>query len=216
MPVGLVGRKCGMTRVFTEAGASIPVTVIEVISNRVTQVKTADLDGYSALQVTAGRKKAARVTKALAGHFSKAGVEAGDCIREFRLLEGELPETKVGDQLTVEMFQEGQKVDVRGLTRGKGFAGTVKRHNFSMQDATHGNSLSHRAPGSIGQCQTPGRVLRGKKMAGHMGDVNRTVQNQKVVRVDLERNLLLVSGAVPGAPGGTIVITGSVKSKGGD
>ena len=214
MPVGLVGRKCGMTRVFTEAGASLPVTVIEVSPNRVTQLKTVDNDGYRALQITAGEKKATRINKALAGHFSKAGVKAGNLIREFSLAESELPEAKVGDNLTVELFKEGQKIDVRGASRGKGFAGTIKRHNFSMQDATHGNSLSHRAPGSIGQCQTPGRVYKGKKMAGHMGDANCTIQNQVIVKVDVERNLILVRGAVPGAPGGEVVITGSVKCKG--
>lgn len=213
MPVGLMGKKCGMTRLFVESGKSIPVTVIEVTPNRVTQIKTVGVDGYRALQVTSGAKKAARVTKALAGHYAKAGVAAGDTIKEFRLQEDEMPDAKIGDNLTVELFKEGQKVDVRGMTRGKGFAGTVKRHNFKMQDATHGNSLSHRAPGSIGQCQWPGRVFKGKKMAGHMGDVNRTIQNQEIIKVDVDRNLLLVKGVVPGAPGGKVVITGSVKSK---
>lgn len=213
MPVGLMGKKCGMTRIFTESGESIPVTVIKVTPNRVTQVKTVDADGYRALQVTLGLKKASHVNKALAGHYAKAGVEAGKCMKEFRLCKDEMPEAKVGDNLTVELFKEGQKVDVSGLTRGKGFAGTVKRHNFRTQDATHGNSLSHRAPGSIGQCQWPGRVFKGKKMAGHMGDVNRTIQNQEIIKVDLERNLLLIKGVVPGAPGGQVVITGSVKSK---
>lgn len=213
MPVGLMGKKCGMTRLFVESGKSIPVTVIEVTPNRVTQMKTVGVDGYRALQVTSGAKKAARVNKALAGHYAKAGVAAGDNIKEFRLQEDEMPDAKIGDNLTVELFKEGQKVDVRGMTRGKGFAGTVKRHNFKMQDATHGNSLSHRAPGSIGQCQWPGRVFKGKKMAGHMGDVNRTIQNQEIIKVDVDRNLLLVKGVVPGAPGGKVVITGSVKSK---
>ncbi len=213
MPVGIVGRKCGMTRVFTEAGDSIPVTVIEVVPNRVSQIKTADTDGYRALQITTGAKKSSHVAKPLAGQFAKAGVEAGDVVREFRLNEEEMPEAKAGDQITVEIFQEGQKVDISGVSRGKGYAGVVKRHNFRTQDATHGNSLSHRAPGSIGQCQTPGRVFKGKKMAGHMGNVNRTAQNQVVVKVDAARNLLLIKGAVPGAPGGVVVVTPAIKSK---
>ncbi len=213
MPVGLIGRKRGMTRVFTEAGASIPVTVIEVLPNKVTQVKTVEKDGYHSLQVTAGSKKASKVKKAMAGHFAKAGVEAGSVVREFRVAEGQSTEFKAGDELTVSLFEEGQYVDVRGLSRGKGFAGVIKRHNFSMQDATHGNSLSHRAPGSIGQCQTPGRVFKGKKMAGHMGNVQRAAVNQIIVRVDAERNLILVRGAVPGAPSGEVVITPTVKNR---
>lgn len=213
MPVGLTGKKCGMTRIFTELGESIPVTVIEVTPNRVTQIKTVNVDGYRALQVTSGTKKVLHVNKALAGHYKKAKVGAGNCIKEFRLQENEMPETKVGDNLTVELFKEGQKVDVKGTTRGKGFAGTVKRHNFKTQDATHGNSLSHRAPGSIGQCQWPSRVFKGKKMAGHMGNVSRTVQSQEIIKIDVERNLLLLKGVVPGAPGGKVIITESVKNK---
>src|SRR3990167_3706593 len=213
MSVGLVGKKCGMTRIFTEEGTSIPVTVVAVIPNRITQLKTVDTDGYRALQVTAGTKVSARVNKALAGHFAKANVEAGNSIHEFRLGENEFKESQLGDPLTVALFKEGQKVDVRGLSRGKGFAGVIKRHNFRTQDATHGNSLSHRAPGSIGQCQDPGRVFKGKKMAGHMGDVNRTVQTQEIVKVDVDRNLLLIKGAVPGAPGGKVLITSAIKAK---
>jgi len=213
MSVGLVGRKCGMTRVFTDAGESIPVTVIEVTPNRVAQVKTTENDSYRAIQVTAGQKRASRVSKPMAGHFAKAGVEAGDLMNEYRLDEGEMDETKPGDQLTVELFEAGQKVDVRGISKGKGFAGAVKRYHFKMQDATHGNSLSHRALGSVGQCQTPGRVFKGKKMAGQMGNVRSCVQNQEVVRVDLEKHIILVKGTVPGAPGGAVVIMPSVKHK---
>ena len=212
MSVGLVGKKCGMTRIFTEEGTSIPVTVVAVIPNRITQLKTVDTDGYRALQVTAGTKVSARVNKALAGHFAKANVEAGNSIHEFRLDENEFKESQLGDPLTVALFKEGQKVDVRGLSRGKGFAGVIKRHNFRRQDATHGNSLSHRAPGSIGQCQTPGRVFKGKKMAGHLGDVYHTIQNQEIIKIDAERNLLLIKGAIPGAPNGKVIITHSVKN----
>src|SRR3990167_6622945 len=214
MSVGLVGKKCGMTRIFTEEGTSIPVTVVAVIPNRITQLKTVDTDGYRALQVTAGTKVSARVNKALAGHFAKANVEAGNSIHEFRLDENEFNESQLGDQLTVTLFKEGQKVNVRGLSRGKGFAGVIKRHNFRRQDATHGNSLSHRAPGSIGQCQTPGRVFKGKKMAGHMGAERVTVQSLEVVRVDVERNVLLVKGAVPGATGGNLVVRPAAKARG--
>ena len=213
MSVGLLGRKCGMTRVFTDTGESIPVTVIEVTPNHVTQVKTAEKDGYRAIQVTTGKRRASRVTKPMAGHFAKAGVEAGNLMREYRLAENELAEAKLGDQLTVELFEAGQKVDVRGISKGKGFQGGVKRHHFKMQDATHGNSLSHRAIGSVGQCQTPGRVFKGKKMAGQMGNVKRCVLNQEVVRVDLERHVILIKGTVPGAPGGTVVIFPSMKRK---
>ena len=214
MSVGIVGRKCGMTRIYTEAGESIPVTVIEAAPNRITQVKTVENDGYRALQITAGSKKASRVNKAAAGHFAKASVEAGNVLREFLLGEDEYEEAKPGDAITVEIFAEGQPVDVTGISKGKGFAGVVKRHNFRTQDATHGNSLSHRAPGSIGQCQTPGRVFKGKKMAGQMGNVKCTVQNQELVKVDLERNLLLVKGTVPGAPGGMVMVKPAVKKKG--
>ena len=211
MTIGLVGRKSGMTRVFTEDGASIPVTVVEVSPNRVTQIKELDGDGYRAIQVTAGSRKASRVSKSQAGHFAKAGVEAGHGLWEFRLEDAdEAPE--VGSELTVERFEVGQKVDVAGKSKGKGFQGGIKRWNFTMQDATHGNSLSHRSAGSIGQCQTPGRVFKGKKMAGHMGNVRRTSQNLEVIRVDAERNLLLISGAVPGAPGGDVVVLPAVKA----
>ena len=210
MTIGIVGIKCGMARVFTDEGASIPVTVIEATPNRITQVKSVETDGYSAIQVTKGSIKATRVSKPKAGHFAKANVEAGRRLWEFRT--GGDEELKVGDALTVDAFEAGQKVDVCGQSKGKGFAGVVKRHNFSMQDATHGNSISHRAPGSIGQCQTPGRVFKGKKMAGHMGARKVTVQTLEVVRVDNENNLLLVKGAVPGASGGDVVITPSVKA----
>ncbi|QLH42330.1 MAG: 50S ribosomal protein L3 [Coxiellaceae bacterium] len=213
MPIGLIGRKCGMTRVFTEDGTSIPVSVIEVLSNRVTQVKTIDNDGYQALQVTWSKKPASRVNKPAAGHFAKANVEAGDGLHEFCIKGDEGQDINVGSELKVDLFQVGQKVDVRGVTRGKGFAGTVKRHNFRTQDATHGNSLSHRAPGSIGQRQTPGRVFKGKRMSGHMGDVNRVALNQSIVKIDVERNLILVKGAIPGAPGGKVVVLPSVKNK---
>lgn len=216
MTMGLVGRKCGMTRVFTDDGISIPVTVIEAQPNRITQVKTVENDGYSALQVSAGDRKASRVTKPEAGHFAAAKVEAGDLITEFRLEEGDKPEEgefEKGQELKVDIFEAGQKVDVIGTTIGKGFAGTVKRHNFSTQDATHGNSLAHRAPGSIGQNQTPGRVWKGKKMSGHMGNVRRTAQNLEVVRIDEERNLLLIKGAVPGHSGSRVVVRPSVKKR---
>ncbi len=211
--MSVVGRKCGMTRVFTEDGVSIPVTVIEAQPNRVTQVKTLVSDGYCALQVTAGERKASRVSRPEAGHFAKAKVEAGDLITEFRISEGDETDYQVGMELCVDRFESGQKVDVVGTTIGKGFAGTVKRHNFSMQDATHGNSLAHRAPGSIGQNQTPGRVFKGKKMSGHMGNVRRTIQNLEVVRVDTERHLLLIKGAVPGHKGGRVVVQPSVKRR---
>ena len=209
MSMGLVGRKAGMTRVFTEEGESVPVTVIEAEPNRVTQVRTEDTDGYQAIQVTIGQRKASRVSKPLAGHYAKAGTEAGTGLWEFRVEGDELPE--VGGELKVDLFEAGQKVDVRGTSKGKGFQGGVKRHNFHMQDATHGNSISHRAPGSIGQCQTPGRVFKGKKMAGHMGAEQKCIQSLEVVRVDTDRNLILVKGAIPGAKGGNVVITPSVK-----
>jgi len=211
MAIGLVGRKAGMTRVFTEDGASVPVTVIEMQPNRVTQVKTVESDGYRAVQVTAGERKARRVTKPQAGHFAKAGVAAGRGMWEFRLDGEEGSELAAGAELKVDLFAAGQKVDVSGVTIGKGFAGTVKRHNFRTQDMTHGNSLSHRAPGSIGQNQTPGRVFKGKRMAGHMGNVQRTAQSLEVVRVDAERNLLLVKGAVPGAKGSDVIVRPAVK-----
>ena len=208
--IGLIGRKVGMTRVFTEEGVSIPVTVVEVEANRVSQVRTLETDGYAAIQVTTGAKKANRVTKPEAGHFAKAGVEAGRGLWEFRLENGE--EFAVGSELTVELFNDTKKVDVTGTSKGKGFQGAVKRWNFHMQDATHGNSISHRAPGSIGQCQTPGRVFKGKKMAGHMGAERVTTQNLEIVRVDAERNLLLIKGAVPGATGGNVIVKPAVKA----
>ena len=213
MTMGLVGRKRGMTRVFTDEGVSIPVTVIEAQPNRITQVKTVDVDGYRALQVTAGSKKPSRVSKSEAGHFAAAKVEAGDLITEFRLADDVEGDFELGGELKVDLFEEGQKVDVVGTTIGKGFAGTVKRHNFRTQDATHGNSLAHRAPGSIGQNQTPGRVFKGKKMSGHMGNVRRTAQNLEVVRVDADRNLLLIKGAVPGHAGGSVVVRPAVKTR---
>ena len=213
MTMGLVGRKCGMTRVFTEDGVSIPVTVIEAQPNRITQVKTVETDGYRALQVAAGSRKASRVRKPEAGHFAAAKVEAGDLLTEFRLDDSDEAEYEAGNELKVDLFEAGQKVDVVGTSIGKGFAGTVKRHNFRMQDATHGNSLSHRAPGSIGQNQSPGRVFKGKKMSGHMGNVQRTVQNLEVVRVDAEKNLLLIKGAVPGHAGGSVVVRPAVKTR---
>ena len=211
MAIGMIGRKCGMTRVFTDAGASVPVSVIEALPNRIAAVRDPAKNGYSGLQVTTGSKKASRLSKAEAGHFAKVGVDAGRGLWEFRT-EDETGDWEVGGELTVEMFEEGQKVDVTGTTIGKGYAGTVKRHNFRTQDATHGNSLAHRAPGSIGQCQTPGRVFKGKKMAGHMGNVKRTAVNLEIVRVDAERNLILIKGAVPGAKGGDVVIHPSIKS----
>ncbi|MGL5029847.1 MAG: 50S ribosomal protein L3 [Aeromonas sp.] len=210
MTIGLVGRKVGMTRIFTEDGVSIPVTVIEVEANRVTQVKSVETDGYNAIQITTGAKKASRVTKPEAGHFAKAGVEAGRGLWEFRLNNGET--FTVGSELKVDLLADVKLVDVTGTSKGKGFAGTVKRHNFRTQDMTHGNSLSHRAPGSIGQNQTPGRVFKGKKMAGHMGAERVTTQNLELVRVDAERNLLLIKGAVPGATNGNVIVKPAVKA----
>jgi large subunit ribosomal protein L3 len=212
MTMGLVGRKCGMTRVFTADGDSIPVTVIEAQPNRVTQVKTVEADGYRALQVTSGGRKPSRVSKPEAGHFAAAKVEAGDLVTEFRLNDDEQAEAGTGTEFKVDLFEVGQRVDVIGTSIGKGYAGTVKRHNFRTQDATHGNSLSHRAPGSIGQNQSPGRVFPGKKMSGHMGNARRTVQNLEIVRVDAERNLLLIKGAVPGHRGGRVIVRPSVKA----
>lgn len=217
MTMGLVGRKCGMTRVFTEDGISIPVTVIEAQPNRVTQVKTVENDGYRALQVAAGKRKASSVSKPEAGHFAAAKVEAGDLLTEFRLDADEQPqqgEFAPGMEIKVDQFREGQMVDVIGTTIGKGYAGTIKRHHFSSQDASHGNSLSHRAPGSIGQNQSPGRVFKGKRMAGRMGNARRTAQNLEVIRVDVERNLLLVKGAVPGHSGSSVVVRPATRSRG--
>jgi large subunit ribosomal protein L3 len=213
MAIGLVGRKAGMTRIFTDEGVSVPVTVIEVEPNRVSQIKTLESQGYRALQVTTGKRRASRVTKPMGGHFAKAGVEPGRGVWEFRLADDEGTGIELGSELKVDMFAAGQKVDVTGTAIGKGFAGGVKRHNFRMQDATHGNSLSHRAPGSIGQNQTPGRVLKGKKMAGHMGNAQRCAQNLEVIRVDIDRNLLLVKGAVPGSRGGDLVVRPAVKTR---
>ena len=245
MSIGLIGRKCGMTRVFTENGASVPVTVVEVSPNRITQIKDLENDGYRGVQITLGERRATRVTKAMAGHYKKAGVEAGRSSWEFRIEDGEdMPklkrliaaetkdaaaegeeaadesaqepqyeevEIKVGDELTANVFENGQVVDVTGRSIGKGFAGAIKRHNFSSQRMSHGNSKSHRAPGSIGQNQTPGRVFKGKKMAGQMGNVRRTIQNLEVVRVDVERNLILIRGGVPGAKGSDVIIRPAVK-----
>lgn len=212
MPIGLVGRKCGMTRIFTEAGESIPVTVIEARPNRVTTLRTEDRDGYRAVQVTVGEKSASRLSRAEAGHFAANKVEPGEGLWEFRLESSEGEDLAPGAELRVDLFEAGQKVNVIGTSRGKGYAGTVKRHNFRTQDATHGNSVSHRVPGSIGQNQTPGRVFKGKKMSGHMGNVQRTSENLEVVRVDADRNLILVKGAVPGAPSGQVVVRPAIKS----
>jgi large subunit ribosomal protein L3 len=207
MSIGLVGKKCGMTRIFTEAGESIPVTLIEATPNRITQVKTVETDGYTAIQVTAGTKRAALVNKPQAGHYAKAKVEAGRGLWEFRVDAKELGKYAVGGELKAdEVFKTGQKVDVAGVSKGKGFQGTIKRWNFTMGDATHGNSLSHRAPGSIGQRQTPGRVFPGKKMSGHMGAANVSAMNLEVVKIDAERHLVAIRGAVPGAPGGNVII----------
>jgi len=215
MAIGIVGRKRGMTRIFIEDGTSVPVTVVEADPNRITQIRELDRDGYAAVQVTTGSRRASLVNQPSAGHYRTAGVEPGEGLWEFRLdgkSDGEDGEFEVGGEITVERFTSGQKVDVTGTSKGKGFAGVIKRHNFRMQDATHGNSLSHRAPGSIGQCQTPGRVFKGKKMAGHMGAERVTTQNLEIVRVDPERNLLLIRGAVPGAPGGHVLVRPTVKS----
>ena len=213
MALGLIGRKLGMTRVYTEEGAAIPVTVVEVEPNRVMRVKTPESDGYRAVQVTTGGKHRNRITKPEGGEFAKISVEVGRGLWEFRLADSEGTELAAGGEVRVELFEPGAYVDVTGVTIGKGFAGTIKRHNFSMGDATHGNSLSHRAPGSIGQRQTPGRVIKGKRMSGHMGDKQRTIQRLQVVRVDNERNLLLIKGALPGARGGDVLIKPSVKAK---
>ena len=206
MTIGIVGRKCGMSRVFTENGESVPVTLIEASPNRIVQVKTVENDGYHAVQVTAGTKRAALVNKPAAGHFAKAKVEGGRVLWEFRVTAEEAGNYAVGAEIKADVFEVGQKVDVQGVTKGKGFQGTIKRHNFKMGDATHGNSLSHRSPGSIGQRQTPGRVFPGKKMSGHMGDVRQTMQNLVVVKVDAEKGLLAIRGSVPGAPGGNVIV----------
>lgn len=211
MSIGLVGRKVGMTRVFTESGASVPVTVLEMSNNRVTQVRTSENDGYSAVQVAYGTRRNSRVTKAQAGHFAKAGVDAAQLMREFRVSADEAAQYQAGAAVSVEVFSAGQKVDVTGITQGKGFAGTIKRHNFRSQGDSHGNSRSHNVPGSIGMAQDPGRVFPGKRMSGHMGAVTCTKQNLEVVRVDVERGLVLLKGAVPGSKGGHVVVRPAVK-----
>ncbi|MGH8548235.1 MAG: 50S ribosomal protein L3 [Methylococcales bacterium] len=213
MTIGLVGRKSGMTRVFTEEGVSIPVTVVQVEANRVTQIKSLEKDGYRAIQVTTGSKKVSRINKPLTGHYAKAGVESGRGLWEFRLENGDVENITVGSNIELDRFEAGQFVDVCGTSIGKGFAGSVKRHNFRTQDSTHGNSLSHRAPGSIGQNQTPGRVFKGKKMAGHMGAVRKTIQNLSILRIDQARKLMLIRGAIPGAKGSDVIITPAVKKK---
>ena len=212
MSLGLVGRKVGMTRIFTDDGASVPVTVLDVSNNRVTQIKTPDVDGYAAVQVTFGKRRASRVIKSAAGHLAKAGVEAGHILKEFRIDADKLAEFKPGDVISVSIFQPGQMVDVSGTSIGKGFAGTIQRHNFSSQRASHGNSRSHNVPGSIGMAQDPGRVFPGKRMSGHLGDVACTTQNLEIVRIDETRQLLLVKGAVPGAKGGDVVVHPAVKA----
>lgn len=212
MRVGLVGRKAGMSRVFTEDGRSVPVTLIEASPNRIVQVKTKDVDGYSAIQVTAGAKRAALVNKPLSGHYANAKVEAGRGLWEFRVADEAVGNYEVGSELKVDLFEVGQVVDVAGITKGKGFQGTIKRWNFTMGDATHGNSLSHRSPGSIGQRQTPGRVFKGKKMAGHMGNIRQSMQNLEVVKVDVERGLIAIKGSVPGAPGGDVIVRPAAKA----
>jgi len=213
MALGLIGRKCGMTRVFLEDGTSVPVSVIQIESNRVSQVKGLEVDGYRAVQIAAGEKKSSKVNKAMAGHYAAANMTAGRGLWEFRLGDGEGEELKVGSELTVELFSNGQVVDVQGTSVGKGFQGGVKRHNFQMQDATHGNSLSHRSNGSIGMCQTPGRVFKGKKMSGHMGAEKVTTQNLTIHSIDTERGLVLVKGAIPGAKGGDVILTPAAKKK---
>lgn len=212
MTIGLLGKKCGMTRVYTEEGASIPVTVIEVLPNRVTQIKTIENDGYNAIQVTAGDRKRANLSKAEAGHFAKAGVEPGWELLEFRIEDPKkIGEMNLGSEIKVDHFAVGQYVDVTGTSKGKGYAGVIKRHHFRSQDATHGNSLSHRAPGSIGQRQSPGKVFKGKKMSGHLGDVKRTILSQEIIRIDTERNLVLIRGAVPGSPKSYVIIRPAIK-----
>lgn len=212
MTIGLVGRKCGMTRVYTDDGSAIPVTVIEVLPNHVTQIKTVENDGYNAIQVTTGKCKRSRINKPEAGHFAKASVEPGAMLHEFSVKEAtELADLKVGAELKLSRFAEGQFVDVSGVTKGKGFAGVIRRHHFSSQDASHGNSLSHNAPGSIGQRQSPGKVFKGKLMAGHLGDVRRTILSQQIIRVDADHNLIFIKGAVPGAPSAYVVIRPAIK-----
>jgi large subunit ribosomal protein L3 len=213
MTLGLVGRKVGMTRIFTEDGLSVPVTVLDVSNNRVAQIKTPESDGYTAVQIAFGKRRASRVNKSLAGHLAKAGVEAGTVLKEFTASTEDIASLKPGDRISVEIFSVGQKVDVTGQTIGKGFAGGIKRHHFSSQRATHGNSVSHKAPGSIGMNQDPGRVFPGKRMAGHLGDAKRTQQNLEIIRVDVDRQLLLVKGAVPGSKGSDLVVHPAVKAE---
>ena len=213
MSLGLVGRKVGMTRIFTDDGDSIPVTVVEVGDNRVTQIKTDETDGYTAVQVTFGSRRASRVTKPLAGHLAKAGVEAGEVIKEFRVDAARAAEFQPGANISVDLFEVGQKIDVQGVTIGKGYAGTIKRYHFASGRASHGNSRSHNVPGSIGMAQDPGRVFPGKRMIGHLGDVTRTVQNLEIAKIDAERKLLLVKGAIPGAKGGQVIVTPAVKAR---
>jgi len=211
MTIGLVGRKVGMTRIFTDDGATQPVTVLDVSDNRITQIKSAEKDGYAAVQVAFGKRRASRVRKPLAGHLAKAGVDAGHMLKEFRAKADEVANLKVGGKIGVELFKVGQKVDVQGVTIGKGFAGVIKRHHFSGQNASHGNSISHRVPGSTGQNQSPGRVFPGKRMAGHLGDKRRTILNLEVVRIDAERQLLLIKGSVPGSDGRDVVVRAAIK-----
>lgn len=211
MTVGLVGKKCGMTRVFAQDGTSIPVTVIEVLPNKITQIKTLEIDGYQAIQITTGSRKRSRVNKPRAGHFAKANIQPGRGLWEFRV--DSLDGMNLGSELKVDLFTVGQLIDVTGTSKGKGYGGVIKRWHFAAQDATHGNSLSHRAPGSIGQRQSPGKVFKGKKMAGHLGDVKRTILSQRIVQIDPERNLVLVRGAVPGAPGGDVIIRPAIKDQ---
>ncbi|WP_201582287.1 50S ribosomal protein L3 [Psychrobacter immobilis] len=212
MAIGLVGKKCGMTRVFTETGASIPVTVVEVNANRITQVKNTDVDGYQAIQITTGTRRDSRVTAAQKGHFAKAGVAAGRGVWEFRANDSDLEGREIGGEILADLFEQGQMVDVTGQSKGKGFQGGVKRHNFSMQDATHGNSVSHRAIGSTGQNQSPGKVFKGKKMPGQMGNKRVTVQGLGVISVDVENGLIVIKGAIPGATGGDVIVRPSVKA----
>jgi len=211
MSLGLVGRKVGMTRIFTDEGDSLPVTVLDVSDNRVTQIKTDAVDGYVAVQVAFGKRRASRVTKAMAGHYAKAGVEAGHILKEFRVSEADASNLKVGGKVGADIFQIGQKVDVSGTTQGKGFSGVIKRHHFSSNRASHGNSKSHNVPGSIGQAQDPGRVFPGKRMAGQLGNVKRTIQSLDIVRIDVARQLLLVRGAVPGSRGRDVVVSPAAK-----
>ena len=211
MSIGLIGKKQGMTRVFTPEGDSFAVSVVSVLPNTITQIKSVESEGYSSIQVTTGDKKEKHLSKAQQGHFRKSSVNAGEGLWEFRVNSDDLNELQVGSEINLDIFEEGQKIDVQGKSKGKGFAGTVKRWNFKMQDASHGNSISHRAPGSIGQCQTPGKVWKGKKMSGHMGDVKKTIQNLKIASIDVENNLVLIKGAIPGPTGSNVVLKPAVK-----